>query len=262
MLNGNSAADTLTGGDGADTLFGGGGADVFVATAGGGADTVNDFVVGTDKIDVSAFGSIVGVTQQGSDALVTVASGVTFLLLGVSAASVTNASFIGLVAPTWNEIVGTSAAETINGTADADHIQGLDGVDRLFGLGGDDWLQGGAGNDVIVGGAGADLLEGGAGSDTFRYDSAADFNVGGALDRILDFGTGDRINLSAIDANTGVAGDQAFTVVGGFTSVAGQLMTSYDAGEDETLVQMDVNGDGVADYALIVEGNATLAWVL
>ncbi len=262
ILNGNSAADTLTGGDGADTLFGGGGADVFVATAGGGADTVNDFVVGTDKIDVSAFGSIVGVTQQGSDALVTVASGVTFLLLGVSAASVTNASFIGLVAPTWNEIVGTSAAETINGTADADHIQGLDGVDRLFGLGGDDWLQGGAGNDVIVGGAGADLLEGGAGSDTFRYDSAADFNVGGALDRILDFGTGDRINLSAIDANTGVAGDQAFTVVGGFTSVAGQLMTSYDAGEDETLVQMDVNGDGVADYALIVEGNATLAWVL
>ena len=55
LLDGGEGADTLDGGDGWDTLTGGAGADVFVfrATPGDG-DTITDFTVGVDRIDLSA----------------------------------------------------------------------------------------------------------------------------------------------------------------------------------------------------------------
>lgn len=297
-LEGGDGADILAGGAGSDQLAGGAGADVFKAEAGGGADVVDDFTVGTDKLDVTAFGAWVGVTQQGADALVTVAAGVTFLLRSVSAGAVTDTSFIGLTPPVpYNEISGTAGVETINGTAAADHIQGLAGNDVLRGLGAGDWLEGGAGidnlyggdgvdtlaggdeldrlygdagndilrgeagNDLLTGGAGADLMTGGAGNDQFVFTAFTDFSVG-SLDRVLDFAAGDKINLQALDADSITAGNQAFTVVANFTNVAGQVRTSYNAGFNETLVELDVNGDGVADHALIVVGNPVLAWIL
>src|SRR5262245_43158392 len=53
-LNGAGGNDRLVGGSGNDTLTGGTGADVFkYDTREFGTDTVTDFQVGTDKIDVS-----------------------------------------------------------------------------------------------------------------------------------------------------------------------------------------------------------------
>ncbi|WP_420010631.1 M10 family metallopeptidase C-terminal domain-containing protein [Tateyamaria sp.] len=51
---GGVGADILVGGSGNDTLTGGAGADVFVFDREAGFDTVIDFEVGTDKIDLSA----------------------------------------------------------------------------------------------------------------------------------------------------------------------------------------------------------------
>ncbi|MDO9215936.1 MAG: tandem-95 repeat protein, partial [Lacisediminimonas sp.] len=53
QLSGENGSDTLDGGTGNDLLTGGAGADVFTVSFGGGADTVTDFVVGTDLIDAS-----------------------------------------------------------------------------------------------------------------------------------------------------------------------------------------------------------------
>ena len=55
-LFGGHGNDTLTGGPGDDRLAGGPGADVFVFGPGDQTDTVTDFSIGTDKIDLTAFG--------------------------------------------------------------------------------------------------------------------------------------------------------------------------------------------------------------
>ena len=82
-----------------------------------------------------------------------------------------------------------------------------------------------------------------------------DSGVGALRDIITDFVSGtDRIDFSGIDANTGVAGNQAFTMLGtaAFFGVAGQLR--YDVVGADTVMQGDVNGDGVADFELQLTG--------
>ncbi|KGO32645.1 hemolysin, partial [Desulfobulbus sp. Tol-SR] len=75
-----------------------------------------------------------------------------------------------------------------------------------------------------------------------------------ARDTITDFAAGDTIRLTAIDANTGLAGNQAFTYIGSsaFTGVAGQL--NYVSG----IVSGDINGDGTADFQIALSNSATL----
>ncbi len=190
-ITGGEGGDTITGAGGADALRGNGGADTFVATVGGGADTIADFVVGTDKLDVTAFGGYQSIVQDGLDTLVTVAAGVTFRLTGVTAGTVTAASFIGLSSGP-NVITGNAASNVLNGTAGVDEISGMGGndtlyggdeddlldggagADTLYGEGGDDTLLGGDANDTIDGGTGADAMTGGLGNDTYVVDDAGD----------------------------------------------------------------------------------------
>lgn len=111
-------------------------------------------------------------------------------------------------------------------------------------------LSGNGGNDVLNGLEGNDTLSGGAGADEFRFTAL------GGSDRITDYAQGvDRLNLSEIDANTGVANDQAFVLVGAFTGAAGQAVLSY-AGGVSTL-RLDVNGDGTSDLDIVMNGQVT-----
>ena len=87
-----------------------------------------------------------------------------------------------------------------------------------------------------------------------------DFGSGGSNDRISDFNRtdGDKLDLTAVDANINVANDQAFTFLGAaaFGGVAGQLRST--ASGSGNVVQGDVNGDGVADFTFVVVGPASL----
>jgi Ca2+-binding RTX toxin-like protein len=126
--------------------------------------------------------------------------------------------------------------------------------DVLFGGKGNDYLSGFQGTDVLVGGAGKDELYGGIGSDLFRWDAAKDSP--GKLDKcdvIYDFDTSDSLDLAAIDANTTVAGNQAFTPIGsgGFTATPGELR--YTLGLYGFL-EGDTNGDAKADFAVALIG--------
>jgi hypothetical protein len=65
---------------------------------------------------------------------------------------------------------------------------------------------------------------------------------------------GDKISFSSVDANTKVAGDQAFTFRGmaGFTKSAGEMYVSSANGI--TKAMGDVNGDGIADIEVRLNG--------
>ena len=157
-------------------------------------------------------------------------------------------------------MTGTTKADTLTGGSAEDTIQGLGGNDTLNGAGGADTIDGGDGADTLIGGAGADRLTGGAGADTFTYQALSD-STAALTDFLTDFSTaqGDKIGLSAIDANTGLAGDQAFSWIGtsAFGGIAGQLRY-YQSGGD-TFVTGDVNGDGVGDFLIQIDPLIILA---
>lgn len=85
------------------------------------------------------------------------------------------------------------------------------GNDMLRGNAAGNRLDAGSGADILQGDGGADILIGGAGADTFRYASPSD-SAGTAVDHITDFASGsDKVDLTLIDANSLLGGDQAFT---------------------------------------------------
>jgi Ca2+-binding RTX toxin-like protein len=99
-LTGSAGSDVIIGGSGNDTLTGGAGADTFRFGAGAGADRINDFVIGTDLIDLrdlgvtsASFGLVTVADGGGGSTLITVGS-VTIRLLAIAPASVSVTNFI------------------------------------------------------------------------------------------------------------------------------------------------------------------------
>ena len=244
-LTGNEANNTITGNNGANALNGG-----------GGDDTLNG-LDGNDRLDGgSGRDSMVG--GRGNDTyLVDNAGDRVTEAAGEGLDSVYASTSYTLAAGVEAEVLATvnylsTDALALTGNEYNNAITGNEGANTLVGGGGGDTLRGLGGNDLLDGGAGKDSLEGGAGSDTFRFSSASDSAVG-SIDRIGDFLSGqDKIDLSAIDANTNTIANDAFTFIGSnaFTGVAGQLRAMQVSGA-LWQVQGDVNGDGVAD--LLVE---------
>jgi Ca2+-binding RTX toxin-like protein len=119
-------------------------------------------------------------------------------------------------------------------------------------------INGAAGNDVLIGGLGTDNLTGGIGNDIFKFNGILDSQTGNKHDIITDFATGDKIDLSLIDAISSTSAvNDAFSYIGSgaFTKVAGQLQ--FDAVNHN--LSGDVNGDGKADFEINLVGVTTLS---
>lgn len=85
-IYGGAGNDTIGGGTGDDRLFGGSGADVFVFEASAGADRINGFALGEDRIDLSALGVGFGdltITQSDGNTTISWSDG-SVELIGVS----------------------------------------------------------------------------------------------------------------------------------------------------------------------------------
>ena len=109
-------------------------------------------------------------------------------------------------------LVGTGGADTLRGVEGNDVPIGLAGNDLLEGGAGADKLEGRGGDDVLVGGRDYDTLFGGAGNDVFVLGAAIETAIGMGRDEVYDFARGDKIDLSGIDAVTGTAAKDAFTL--------------------------------------------------
>jgi serralysin len=81
-----------------------------------------------------------------------------------------------------------------------------------------------------------------------------DFGTLTATDVITDFRSGqDRLDLSAIDANSGVAGNQAFTFLatqGAAFTAAGQVRFVQDAATNKTYVEGNIDSNLGADFRI------------
>ncbi|MFC3174836.1 VCBS domain-containing protein [Novosphingobium bradum] len=185
--------------------------------------------------------------------------------------------------PGNNRIVDHDASATIYGGAGNDSIYGNNGEDLLYGGSGNDLLDGGAGFDTLYGGSGDDrligkemhdLLIGGSGNDTITSglglgaDRIAYLSLDDGADVITDFVHGglqaDLIDLSAIDADSGTAGDQAFAWSGTVATAHG-VWFEYVAGASNpdgslgaTFVHLDATGDALADLSIQLVGNVGL----
>jgi len=107
---------------------------------------------------------------------------------------------------------------------------------------------------------------GGAGADTFvvRQES---IKTSGAIeiDVVNDLvaAQGDRLDLSAIDADSIATGDQAFHLVSSFTHHTAEMTLKFAGGV--TVLALDVDGDGRADYQMKITGDVHLdsgGWIL
>ncbi len=277
-LRGDDGDDTLVGGLGNDMLIGGAGADIlnggagqdtvsyasaasFVTvnllqtsaqdTAGGGIDRIN----AVENLIATSFDDYI--RGSNADNVITLGAGADDLLLygGNDTAFGDDGNDEIIAGQGHDTLWGGNGDDILRGDAGDDTLNGEDGADQLRGGEGTDTLNGGAGNDLIRGEEGADLMAGGLGADRFFFDDGHLTNGVGGEDRILDFDAaeGDRIDLRQIDANSNLAGDQAFTKVAAFSGAAGEYVAVFSAGFMTAM--FDTNGDGVADLQLRVDGS-------
>lgn len=239
-ITGSAGADIVIGGAGNDTLSGGNGNDVFRYLGGDeGFDALNGGA-GTDTLEAIGYGAVIGLSSI--TAIETITGLGDTVIQGSAAANTLNFSTVSLA--------GIAC------------IDGGDGNDNITGSNGDDIIWGGNGADRLTGGNGFDQLTGNLGNDIFDFNAAGESAVGSWADIIADFTKGqDKLDLTTIDANSALAGDQNFSFVGAaaFTGVAGQLRYDASIGDGYTHVFGDVNGDGAADFQIRLSGGYTLA---
>ncbi|MDO8981762.1 MAG: peroxidase family protein [Afipia sp.] len=261
---GDAGADAISLGDGADFANGGAGRDVIFAGAGddqviAGADA--DIVygdAGADRIfgeqgndlitagagDDTVFGG------DGDDMFVAETGDGDDVYFGDDSGGGTGRDTLDMSAATAAITVNLGTGALAKGSA----LSGQTGSDTLWGI---ENVNTGSGADTITASNAVNVMDGGAGNDVFKFVSVAAANG----DTILGFEPGDRLDLSGIDANTGTAADQSFSLVTGaaFTA-AGQLAVSYETRSDGeyTLITGNVDGNTDADFSIAIEGHQNL----
>jgi len=128
--------------------------------------------------------------------------------------------------------IGSSAGDTFKGDANAN------------------WFQGGLGKDTATGGSGRDLYD---------FNAVADSKVGATTrDVITDFAhLVDKIDLMGLDADTGVAGNQAFRWVG-TAALGGPDEVGFFTSGGTTIIRASNDADAASEFEIQLTGIKTL----
>ena len=229
-LEGGLDHDRLLGGSGNDQLYGGDGNDTLVSEAG------DDRFEGGAGVDLVLVGGSVALR----------------LNLGTTAVQETGHgrdSFVGV-----EQVMATSASDTIAGSADANVFWGLEGNDQMRGAAGHDTLYGSLGNDALWGDSGADWLYGSVGNDRLAGGSENDRLEGGAGADWLQGGTGDDVLLG------GKGTDIASYAGGAAVRVALTRRGPQDTGQGRDFLRgiEGLEGSGRGDQ---LTGNRSANWL-
>jgi Ca2+-binding RTX toxin-like protein len=210
--------DLLDGKGGNDLLDGGGGADTLIGGKG------NDTFVVDNAGDIVKENANEGTDTVDAWLSYTLGKNLENLTLDIS-----GSGFVGTGNDVANEISGNFLNNTLDGKGD---------------------------DDILYGGDGLDELTGGTGADHFLYKDAHDSWITPTdidrFDTITDFShkQHDRIDVSAIDADSGAKGNQKFDYIHDdkFDGHAGELRVTTAKGE--TIVEADTDGDKSADLII------------
>ncbi len=250
-LAGGAAADTLEGDNVANLLVGGGGDDLLIGRAG------DDTVDGGAGSDTASFASATGTVIVDLEAgTASDGEGGTDLLIAIENAI--GGGFSDVLA-------GSRSDNRLDGGAGDDGLDGGNGNDMLLGGEGTDQLFGNLGNDTLVGGGGIDNMNGQQGNDVFLFLAEGDLGTSRATaDRIVKFQGagapgGDLIDLSALDADLTLDGNQAFVFLGNtadpFTA-PGEIRAVQSGGN--TFIEINNDADAGVDLVIRLNGNLTL----
>ncbi|KIN65800.1 Hemolysin-type calcium-binding repeat family protein [Sulfitobacter noctilucae] len=244
-LNGGFGNDILLDGAGQDTMRGDGGLDTFVVVEDGARDTILDFQMGFDRLDLSDFGTVGGL---GGMTIVSQSWGAEFRVGSevLEVRSADGSRFRSTDFDTTNLITGsriqTDPAEYPGSTAPTrddpnpgyvDNPTGIDpnsltpawqdaptyalnrGSNDRVGTNGHDHIQSGGQNDRVFGALGNDTIEAGAGRDAVNGEGGNDSIAGGGESDYLLGGAGfDTIHGG--DGNDTISGDTfADSITGG-----------------------------------------------
>ncbi|MEP1962422.1 hypothetical protein [Tateyamaria sp.] len=244
-VQGQGGDDILQDGAGKDTLDGGAGSDLFVLSADGVNDRIQNFdftqdwidlgnlpfLYGTSQLNITTSGPGVRITWRGEVLDVRPSGGETLSVAEVSARIVFGADRTLLLVP--SEIMGSDAADVLGGTADPDDISGFGSGDQITGLEGNDTIRGGDGRDSIHSGQGDDEVMGGNGDDWIRLGQGNDISRDGTNgnDTVLAnaghdsvmAGAGDDVvqGHAGFDSLEGGAGDDRLFGGNGFDTLRG-----------------------------------------
>jgi len=223
-LSGLAGNDTLNGGAGTDTLVGGLGNDIYYV-------------------------------QQSSD------------VIRENSGEGTDTAYSYLSAKTLdtnveNGTIKLTGVAQLTGNALANILTGNIGANKLSGGVGSDVLRGGDGSDTLIGGSGRDIMTGGNGADIFDFNAASESSAGSTRDVIADFIRGnDKIDLTTIDANIGVTGNQAFVapVVGGAFSGSFSSPARLYFDKVAHVLYGNIDSDAAAEFSIQLTGISALA---
>jgi Ca2+-binding RTX toxin-like protein len=262
VIDGGTGNDTLYGGNGNDSIEGGEGNDYILGDAsgetgddqlhGGSGDDSLFGLEGKDLLDGGA-GIDIAYGGNGDDTYIVDNREDVVSEVDSSDPNKTSTGFDTVISSISYALVANVEQLTLK--AGAGNIDG-------FGNAGANVIVGNEGANFIRGGGGVDTLTGGGGGDRFVFGTDDTGSSLGSRDRVTDYVVGvDQLDFSSIDANTKVAGSQAFKFVGtaAFSGAGGEIHASYDAAKDVTIVEGDTNGDKVADFGIELSGKLTLA---
>ncbi len=231
---GNDQDNKIWGGRGLNTETGGAGKDTFIIKQNSSTqDTITDFKIGEDKIDLSDFGSFdfskLKILQNGSNVEITLISGQKIILQNLQSNQISASDFI-IVDKSQNIINGTDANDVINGSALSDVISGGNG---------DDQINGNLGNDILVGNSGNDILAGGDGNDVYV------FNTGDGKDVIKEYLSASNSSNDRIFFGSGITKDMVY-----FTKSGNDLVVKFTNSPNDQLTISDyfnksVGGNGL-----------------